>query len=81
MGGVSKSSCKLLCDSEKLRKAAVCPTKNNGELLNLTFFRSWHHLLFLDNIEKIQEKIKVLNTFENIVNGAFAPNEQILHFP
>ena len=25
---------------------------------------------------------KVLNTFENIMeNGAFAPNEQMLHFP
>ena len=36
--------------------------------------------LFLD-IEKIEEKFKVLNTFENIMeNGAFAP-EQMLHFP
>ena len=27
-------------------------------------------------------KKKVLNTFENIMeNGAFAPNEQMLHFP
>ena len=36
--------------------------------------------LFLDNIEK---KIsEVLNTFENFMeNGAFAPKEQMLHFP
>ena len=46
-------------------------------------FRSWHHFLFLDNIEKIQENLSlVLNTFENIMeNGAFAPKEQMLHFP
>ena len=45
--------------------------------------RSWHHFLFLDNIEKIQENFKkVLNAFENIMeNGAFVPNEQMLHFP
>ena len=37
----------------------------------------------LDNIDKIQEKIMLhLNTFENIIeNGAFAPKEQMLHFP
>ena len=45
------------------------------------------HRLFLDHdiifIEKFQEKFKlVLNTFENIMeNGAFAPKEQMLHFP
>ena len=40
--------------------------------------RSLHHFLFLDNIEKIQEKFRLnLNTFENILgNGAFA----MLHF-
>ena len=46
-------------------------------------FRSWHHFLFLDNIEKkIKKKFgKVLNTLENIMeNGAFA-QKQILHFP
>ena len=32
---------------------------------------------FLDNFEK-----NILNTFENILeNGAFAPKEQMLHFP
>ena len=33
--------------------------------------------LFIDNSEKIQEKLsKVLNTFENIIeNGAIAPKE------
>ena len=39
--------------------------------------------LLLD-IEKIQVKfkLKVLNTFENIMeNGGFAPKDQILHFP
>ena len=37
---------------------------------------------FIDNIEKIQEKFKFLNTFENILkNWAFAPKEQMLHFP
>ena len=31
---------------------------------------------------KISRKVQVLNTFENIMeNGAFAPMEQILHFP
>ena len=38
----------------------------------------------LDNIEKNSRKIliKVLNTFENIMeNRAFAPKEQMLHFP
>ena len=47
------------------------------------FFRSWY-FLFLDNIEKNQEKIKykVFNTFEIIMeNGAFAPKGQMLHFP
>ena len=46
-------------------------------------FRSWHHFLFLDNIEKFQENLSlVLNTFENIMeNGAFAPKEQMFHFP
>ena len=36
----------------------------------------------LDNIEKIQEKFKLIfNTFENIMeNGAFALLEQMLHF-
>ena len=41
--------------------------------------------LFLDNIEKKKIKknlSKVLNTFKNIMeNGAFAQNEQMLHFP
>ena len=40
-----------------------------------SIFRSWHHFLFLDNIEKIKKILsQVLNTFENIMeNGAFAP--------
>ena len=34
-------------------------------LLGNIIFRSWHNFLFLDNIEKIQEKLSwVLNTFE-----------------
>ena len=34
-------------------------------------------------MEKFKKKISlVLNTFENIMeNGAFAPKEQMLHFP
>ena len=38
--------------------------------------------LFLDNMEKIQEKLKLsLNTFENIMeNGAFAPFSLIISF-
>ena len=40
------------------------------------------YFLFLDNIEKIQEKCKFLNPFESIMeNEAFAPKEQMLHFP
>ena len=36
--------------------------------------------LFLDNIEKNHEKFRL--NFENIMaNGAFAPKEQMLHFP
>ena len=45
MGGVSKSTCKLLCDSEKFGKAAVRPAKNNSELLK---FNPLRHSLFLD---------------------------------
>ena len=38
------------------------------------------HFLFLDKIEKIQENFKLC--FENIMeNGAFAPKEQMPHFP
>ena len=39
--------------------------------------------LFYNNIEKFLKKLSsVLNTFENIMeNGAFAPKEQMLHFP
>ena len=57
----------------------------------LTYFNPLIHWLFLimtsfsilDNIEKNQENLsKVLNTFENIMeNGAFALQEQMLHFP
>ena len=37
--------------------------------------------LFLDNIEKNQDKCKALNTIENIMeNEAFAPKEQMFHF-
>ena len=52
-------------------------------LLHRLFFRPRHYFLFLDNIEKSPEKMKlVLNTFEIIMeNGAFAPKEQMLHFP
>ena len=36
---------------------------------------------FKNNIEKFKKNL-VLNTFENIMeNGAFAPKEQMLHFP
>ena len=28
-------------------------------LYSIGYLRSWHHFLFLDNIEKIQEKIKL----------------------
>ena len=49
----------------------------------MPFFRSWHHFLFLDNIEKLQENYKL--SFEYFwkykKNGAFAPKEQMLHFP
>ena len=49
------------------------------------YFRSWHHFLLLDNIEKFKKNLcSVLNTFtfENIIeNGAFATNEQMLLFP
>ena len=42
-------------------------------------FLDYDIILFLDSIEKNQEK---LNTFQNIMeNGAFAPKEQMLHFP
>ena len=45
-------------------------------LYSMGYFRSKHHFLLLDNIEK---KIK---SFENIMeNGAFALLEQMLHFP
>ena len=46
-------------------------------------FHALAHFLFLDNIEKIQEKFKLsFDTFENIMeNEAFAPKEQMLHFP
>ena len=39
------------------------------------FFRSWRHFLFLDTIEKIQEKLKLsFEYFWNIMeNGAFDP--------
>ena len=42
-----------------------------------------NNLNHLDNIEKSKKKInKVLITFETIMeNGAFAPKEQMLHFP
>ena len=34
--------------------------------------RSRHHFLFIDTIEKFQEKLcYVLNTFENMENGAY----------
>ena len=49
----------------------------------LAILRSWHHFLFLENIEKkIKKKLsKVLNTFENIMkNGAFALMEQMFDF-
>ena len=52
-------------------------------LLNPLLHRLFiNHIIFcfLDNIEKIQEKFWIL--FENIMeNGAFAPKEQMLHFP
>ena len=50
-------------------------------LLRWLFFRWWHHFLFLGNIEKFKKSLcKVLDTFKNIMeNGAFAPNEQMLH--
>ena len=39
--------------------------------------------LSLDNIEKIKKNFKLsFEYFENIMeNGAFAPKEQMLHFP
>ena len=39
--------------------------------------------IFRQHRKKFKENLKtVLNTFENIMeNGAFAPEEQILHFP
>ena len=43
-------------------------------LYSIGYFRSWHHFLFLDNIEKIQEKFKL--NFEYFWkyygNGAFS---------
>ena len=43
---------------------------------------SGHEFIFLDDIEKIKKHSgQVLNTFENMENGAFAPKEQIPHFP
>ena len=37
-------------------------------LYSIGYFRLLHHFLFLNNIEKIQEKFKLsLNTFENIM--------------
>ena len=36
-------------------------------------------LLFLDNIEKIKEKIK--SSENNMENGAFATKDKMLHFP
>ena len=62
----------------------ICAKVSFNPLLHRLFL---DHFLFLDNIEKIQEKIKknlskVLNTSENITeNGAFAHFEQMLHFP
>ena len=52
-------------------------------LLHRFFFKSLHHFLFLDNVEKLKKNLReVLNTLENIMeNGAFAPKEQMLHFP
>ena len=46
--------------------------------LNLTSFS-----IFLYNLKKINKNLsEVLNTFENIMeNEAFAPKEQMLHFP
>ena len=60
---------------------------NNSNVLN-----SLLHKLFLDHdivfyfqttLKKFKKNVsEVLNTFENIMeNGAFAPNEQMLHFP
>ena len=58
------------------------PDKDSGERypgLMGPLVRSRHHFLFLDNVEKNQEKFK--SNFENMENGAFAPKEQMLHFP
>ena len=52
--------------------------------INLIFNPLLHRLffLFLDNIEKITQKLKLsLNTFENIKeSGTFARKEQMFHF-
>ena len=47
-------------------------------LLHRLFF---YHFLFLGDIEKNQEKFKlILNSFESILeNGTFAPKEEMLH--
>ena len=45
-------------------------------------FRSCHQSYFIFRQQKFKKNLsKVLNTFENnMENGAFAPNEQMLHF-
>ena len=56
------------------------PSIDLNPLLNRLFLD--HDTIFYFHTSfKNQEKVKVLNTFENIMeNGTFAPKEQMLHF-
>ena len=64
--------------------AMLKPFKNQSRMFNPLLHRLFldHDIIFyFKTLKKFKKNLsKVLNNFENMENGAFAPNEQMLHF-
>ena len=64
---MSFSENKILANISEFTVFYFYSTQVCSTFYSIGYFRSWHHFLILDNIEKNEKKSKILNTFENVI--------------